>query len=197
MPIKAECDRRYLPAYHHSGHRSIDDIRWVVLHDEEAPTARSAAAYFRLRTSGGSAHICVDDEECFRCLPNDMIPWGASSAPQLQVNLHGFHVEQGGYAKWLPGRWLLHRKTIDRAAYKTAIHLKKFNLPVQFVDAYDLERGARSGHPVKGVTTHAEITRASKKLDPRNAWKYDHTDPGLFYPRRRFMKRVAAYYAEL
>jgi hypothetical protein len=195
--IKADCDRRYFPAVHQSGKRKLSDIWWIPLHDEEAPTARSAAGYFQMRQSGGSAHLCIDDKECFRCLSNETIPWGASSAPQLEANLHGFHIEQGGYARWLPGQWLLHKKTIDRAAYKTAFHLKKFKLPVQFVDATDLVRGARSGHPVKGVTTHAEITKASKKLDPNNAWKYTHTDPGLFWPRRWFMKRVQAFYAEL
>ena len=30
--------------------------------------------------SGGSAHICSDENECFRCLDNDTIPWGAASA---------------------------------------------------------------------------------------------------------------------
>lgn len=197
QPITADCKRTFFPAAHHSGLRSLHAIYWVVLHDEEAPTARSAAAYFRNRESGGSAHISVDDQECFRSLANTQIPWGASSAPQLQANLHGFHIEQAGYARWLPGRWLLHKNTIERAAYKTALHLKKFGLPVQFVDAYDLERGARRGRPVKGVTTHREITKASKHLDPNHAWKYTHTDPGPFYPVRRLMKRVAAYYAEL
>jgi hypothetical protein len=198
LPIAADCDRRFLPAYHHSGHRSLADIWWAVLHDEEAPTARSAAGYFQLRTSGGSAHICVDDQECFRCLGNDIIPWGARSAPQLQANLHGFHIEQAGYAKWTGTVWRRkHMRTLNRAAYKTALHLHKFGLPVQFVDAYDLARGARAGHPVKGVTTHAEITKASKRLDPRHAWMYDHTDPGFGWPRWLFMRRVRAYYAEL
>jgi hypothetical protein len=197
QPITAECDRRFMPAAHHSGVRKLSEIWWICLHDEEAPTAKSAASYFTSSASGGSAHLCVDEKECYRCLANNVIPWGASSAPSLQANLHGLHIEQAGYARWVPGQWLLHRMTIERAAYKTAFHLHKFGLPVQFVDAYDLARGARSGHPVKGVTTHAEITKASKRLDPHHAWRYDHTDPGPWYPRRRFMKRVAAFYAEL
>lgn len=197
QPIAAICKRSFFPAAHHSGERNLQAIYWVVLHDEEAPTARSAAAYFRNPESGGSAHLCVDDIECFRCLRNTQIPWGASSASSLQANLHGFHIEQAGYARWFPGQWLLHKNTIERAAYKTALHLHLFKLPVQFVDAYDLERGARAGHPVKGVTTHREISKASKRLDPHNAWKYTHTDPGPFYPIGRLMKRVAAYYAEL
>lgn len=188
MDIRADCSRRFYPAAHSSGKRTLSQIKWIVLHDEEAPTAASAAAYFQSRHSGGSAHLCVDDKDCFRCLANQTIPWGAASA--FGANTHGFHIEQGGYAKWLPGRWMLHRKTLERAAYKTAFHCHKFGIPVEFVTADKLPRRF-------GITTHAEITRASKRLDPRNAWMYDHTDPGRFWPRRWFMNRVRAYYAEL
>jgi hypothetical protein len=191
LAIQATCDRRFLPAYHHSGHRELSVIKWIVLHDEEAPTAENAARYFQNHASGGSAHLCVDDQTCFRCLPNEMIPWGAKSADKIQANLHGFHIEQGGYAKWTGTVWRAkHMRTLNRAAYKTALHLHKFKLPVEFVVARDLPRKW-------GVTTHAEITKASKRLDPAHAWKYDHTDPGFGWPRRLFMARVKAYFAEL
>jgi hypothetical protein len=188
VPITAECNRRFFPAYRHSGGRQLSEIKWVILHDEEAPTAESAARYFESHNAGGSAHLCVDDKECFRCLPNTAIPWGAASS--FGANTHGFHIEQAGYARWLPGQWMLHRKTLERAAYKTALHCLEFGLPVQFVQAKDLPRRW-------GITTHAEVTKASKRLDPKNAWRYDHTDPGLLWPRRFFMSRVRAYYAEL
>src|SRR4051794_36487021 len=101
MPIKAECSRLFFPAYHNSGKRDRMAVKWIVLHDEEAPTARSAAEYFKSKDSGGSAHICVDDLNCYRCLANDTIPWGAASA--FGANTHGFHIEMAGYARWLPG----------------------------------------------------------------------------------------------
>jgi hypothetical protein len=189
VDIRAECDRSYLPAYHQSGFRPISQIRWVVIHDEESPTAESAARYFKERSSGGSAHLCIDDQHCFRTLKNTTIPWAASSS--FGANTHGFHLELAGYARWVPGQWLLHKNTIERAAYKTALHLKKFNLPVQWVDANGLLKG------LKGVTSHNEISAASRKQDPHNAWRYSHYDPGKFFPRRRFMSRVAAFYAEM
>lgn len=194
--IRADCRRDYR-AYHSSGLRELDDILWVVLHDEEAPTARAAAAYFESPYSGGSAHLCVDDTVCYRTLPNNVIPWGASSAPQLQANLHGFHIEQAGYAKWAPRQWLLHKLTIERAAFKAARHCRLFRLPVVWLDADALVRGAHAHRLPKGITTHREISAASRRLDPEHAWRYTHSDPGLFYPRRRFMQRCAAYYAEL
>jgi hypothetical protein len=188
-PITAVCDRTYFPAYRHSGRREENEIKWAILHDEEAPTAESAARYFKSSNAGGSAHLCVDDLKCFRCLPNDAIPWGASSA--FGANTHGFHIEQAGYAKWTGTVWRAkHMRALNRAAYKTALHCYKFGIPVQFVTAAQLPHRF-------GITTHAEVTKASKRLDPAHAWQYTHTDPGFGWPRRLFMARVRAYYAEL
>src|SRR5438270_4165012 len=182
------CSREFLPAAHTSGERLNSDVYWIVLHDEEAPTARSAAEYFRSIQSGGSAHLCVDDKECYRCLANAQIPWGAASC--IGANTHGFHIEQAGYAKWSAVVWRKHYRTLDRAAYKTAVHCKVFAIPVQFVSAAELP-GKR------GITTHAEITKASKRLEPAHAWWYTHLDPGVLWPRRRFMRRVAVHRAAL
>lgn len=188
-PTKATCKLDFYPAFHDSGTRDLHDIKWVVLHDEEAPTAKSAAAYFKTRMAGGSAHLCVDDRECYRCLPNTFIPWGASSS--FGANTHGFHIEQAGYARWTGGVWRRkHMRTLNRAAYKTALHLHRFKIPAQFVSAAEL--------PHKhGVTTHAEVSKASRRLDPAHAWQYTHSDPGLGWPRRLFMLRVHVYLAEL
>lgn len=186
-PIEANCDRTYHAA-HSSGTRANSEVHWVVLHSEEAGTALSAAIWFTNPQSGGSAHLCVDDDICYRTLRNDEIPWGSVSS--FRANTHGFHIEQAGFAKWAAVTWLLHRRTIQRAAYKTALHCRLFDIPVQWVPADQL--------PTKhGITTHAEVTKASKRLDPNHASRYDHTDPGLFWPRRYFMRQVRGYYAQL
>ena len=188
--ISADCRLDYLPAYHSSGTRHLLEIFWIVMHDEEAPTAQSAASYFKSASSGGSAHLCVDDNVCYRCLENEAIPWGASSAPQIGANTHGFHIEQAGYAKWSAVVWSSHRRTLQRAAYKAAFHCRKFKIQPVFVTAAELP-GKR------GITTHAEITKASKRLDPEHAYAYDHTDPGLGWPRSKFMALVRGYFTEL
>lgn len=187
-PITADCRRDYYPAFHTSGERKRSDVWWVVLHDEEAPTARAAAAWFQDPDSGGSAHLCVDDTVCYRSLPNKAIPWGSASA--FGANTHGFHIEQAGYARWSAVIWGSHLDTLKRAAYKTAIHCKAFGIPVQFVTADEL--------PAKqGITTHNEVSAASRRLDPTHAWRYTHSDPGPFWPRRRFMRLVHAYHDAL
>src|SRR4029453_1456329 len=67
-PLARPCSREFYKAAHSSGTRRLSEIIWIVLHDEEAATARSAAAWFQNPRSGGSAHLCVDDNECYRCL---------------------------------------------------------------------------------------------------------------------------------
>lgn len=179
--------RRDFTAVHNSGSRSNSQVKWIVLHDEEAATARSAAQWFANPASEGSAHLCVDDEVCFRTLPDDAIPWAASSA--IGANTGGFHIEQAGFAKWSAVVWLSHLRTLQRAAFKTALHCRKFGIPTVFVDADGLLAGKR------GVTTHAEVTRASKKKNPGGS--YDHTDPGPLWPRRVFMAYVRKYAKQL
>ncbi len=187
-PTKASCHLDYFPAYHTSGIRKLSDVFWVVLHDEEAPTARGAAAYFKSPDSGGSAHLCVDETTCYRCLPNTAIPWGAASA--FGANTHGFHIEQAGYASWTRQEWEQHLAELERVAYKTAYHCHLFKIPVRFVTAAEL--------PAKhGITTHAEVSAASRRMDPANASRYSHSDPGPGWPRDHFMKLVGGYYGQI
>src|SRR5262245_39397389 len=163
-------------------------IRWIVLHSEEASTAESAARYFTTPAAQGSAHLCVDDTVCYRTLRNIEVPWGSASS--FGANLHGFHIEQAGFARWGSAAWMLHRDTIRRAAFKTAVHCDLFGIPVRWLTAAEL--------PAQdGITTHNAVSVASRREDPANAHKYTHTDPGVFYPRRYFMRLVREYFAEL
>ena len=177
--IKAPCSREFYKAYHigKDSPRKLKEIIWIVLHDEEAATARAAATYFKSSKSGGSAHLCVDDNECYRCLANEDIPWGAPGA-----NTQGFHIEQAGFAKWSAVIWRSHLRTLKRAAYKSALHCKQFDIPVQFCLAADLKRNK------PGITTHREVSKA---------FDGDHSDPGPFYPTTLFMYWCRRYRREL
>ncbi len=184
QPIKAACKTTYFPAVHTSGIRAYSDIWWVVIHDEEAPNAKGAAQWFQNPASGGSAHLCVDKDECYRCLPNTSIPWGASSS--FGANQHGFHIELAGFASWTAAEWEAHLAELKRAAYKTAVHCKLFKIPVRYVTAARLP----SWH---GITTHNEISVASRRLDPANASRYTHFDPGPGFPMTHFIDLVKSY----
>jgi hypothetical protein len=175
--LNARCKRDFYKAVHTSGQRKAGSIIWIVLHDEEAPTARAAAEWFQNPSSGGSAHVAVDDQECYRCLANEDIAWGAPGA-----NSKGFHIEQAGFAKWSAVVWKSHLGTLKRAAYKAAIHCKKFGIPVRFVNA----KGLLAGEP--GITTHAECTKA---------FGGTHTDPGPAYPMPLFLWLCRRYRRQL
>lgn len=175
-PVTAACNTRFRAA-RQSGTRPDSAVKWIVLHSTEGGTAESVARYFTSPQARGSAHLVVDDGECYRCLANNAVPWGAPGA-----NEAGFHIEQCGFARWDAALWARHWRTIERAAYKTALHCVYFRIPPQFLTASELRRELR------GVTTHAECTRA---------FGGDHTDPGRLWPRRSFMHRVQEFHAAM
>lgn len=177
-PISADCNFQY-HAYHKSGTRPLTVIDLVVIHSSEGGTSRSVASYFKSPASGGSTQLAVDDYDCYRCLRDDEIPWGAPGA-----NYNGFHIEQCGYAKWATSIWSkTHRRTLMRAAYKAAFHCKKYGIKPRFLVAATLRQGIRDG-----ITTHAECSKA---------FGGDHVDPGTGWPRLLFMTLVRGYYASL
>ena len=81
MPISAPCSREFYPAAHSSGKRTLSKIKWIVLarHRSRARPARRRR-YFKSKGSGGSAHLCVDDNECYRCLANEDDLLGSSGS---------------------------------------------------------------------------------------------------------------------
>jgi hypothetical protein len=180
--IKADCKTSY-HASRHSGTRPLKDIHLIVMHDTEGGTAESVARYFAEAPKpdgepGGSAHLVVDDNHCYRCLANEQVPWGAPGA-----NEDGFHLQQCGYASWDAHEWGQHSNMLHRAAYKAAFHCHKFDIAPVFLTHDKISSR-------KGITTHAEVSKAFPKLG-------NHTDPGSGWPRALFMALVSHYYDEL
>lgn len=175
-PVNHDCYTTYT-AFHNSGKRDVKDVKLIVMHDTEGGTAESIAEYFTSPGSGGSAHLVVDDDKCYRTLANDVTPWGAPGA-----NVDGFHIEQVGYAAWTSAEWEKHEQLLHRAAYKAAYHAHLFKIPPVFVDAAGLKAGKA------GITTHAEVSLAF----PNDAG--NHHDPGTGWPREKFMQLVRNYY---
>ena len=175
--IAATCHTDYMPASKTSGTRPLDAIRLLVLHSTEGGgSAKNVAEFFHGPSAEGSAHLVVDDDACYRCLANEQIPWAAPSA-----NTDGFHIEQVGYAAWTAAEWEKHLNMLHRTAYKLAYHSKLFGIPLVFVDA----AGLRAGH--KGVTTHAEVSKAYPNSQG------NHHDPGTGYPMRLVLNLALHY----
>lgn len=174
QPIDASCLREF-DAFRRSGTRPLSRIRLIVIHSTEGHSARSSASWFANPESNGSAHLVVDDIECYRTLGNTVIPWGAPGA-----NTNGFHVEHSGFAKWDRAKWMSHEQTLRRGAFKSALHAVKFGIPLTVLNANDLRHGRA------GFVTHATVT----EFHPS---KGNHHDPGHGFPLDHFMALVRKF----
>jgi hypothetical protein len=180
MPVtllwSVRCKRRR--ARHDSGPRKASAIRHVVVHSTEGGTAASVAAYFAT-TALASTQLVVDEVECYRCVPDLVIPWGAPG-----VNASGVHVELCGFARWTRETWLAHDATLRRSAAKSALWCWTFGIPRGWLTVNELRAGK------SGLCRHSDASRAFPTDDP-------HTDPGLGFPRDVYLAYVRAYYAEI
>lgn len=171
-PATRTCSTRYR-ALHSSGRRRLSAIRWLVIHSTEGSTARGAAAWFANPRSAGSAHVVVDEIECYQTLPPSAVPWAAPGA-----NFHGWHLELAGFASWSRARWRLHDRELWRAAYKLEIHAHRFGIPIRRLTAHELAAG------VHGFTDHRTCTAV---------FGGTHTDPGAHFPWDTLLDRVHYY----
>ena len=172
-PLFATCKRTF-DAVNDSGPRPLSRITHIVIHSTEGATAAGGATWFANPESQGSAHLVVDDIECFRTLEDDVIPFGAKG-----VNTTGFHIEHAGFAKWSRRKWMRHKQTLRRGAFKAAFHAVKFDVPMELLTEAELRAGKA------GFTTHA---MASKVFNPGG-----HTDPGDGFPLAFYMRLVRRF----
>jgi len=178
-----------------AAHTSTGDnkpIYRIVIHSTVSPCApgwaRKIAAYFRSKSSGGSAHYVVDPLEEVQVVYDGVIAWHAPP------NLHSIGIEMCDTPGPIPGdkpgsaawkalkrswRWRLpaQRQMLRRTAKLTAQLALAYDVPLRWCNARQLRQG------MHGITSHANVSLA---------WRQStHWDPG-FWPRRRFMKMVRA-----
>lgn len=170
---------RFRRAKHDSGPRTAKQLKWIVLHSTEGGTAESVARFFAT-TAEASTQLVVDDKECWRMVPDLVIPWGAPGA-----NTGGLHIEQCGYAHWSKDEWLRHSSTLSRSAAKAARWAHMYGIPLRWVGPIGLKLGR------KGVTTHAD---ASKAFPPPGG---GHTDPGPGFPKDVWMRWAQDYLRQI
>lgn len=161
-------------ARHDSGERSLSSIYYAVIHCTEGSTAEAAAIWFRDPSSKGSANMVVDEYSQYMTLPDKVTPW---AAPPL--NHSGWHIELAGFAAWSNREWKKHIRTVQNAAYRTAIRCSWYNIEPVWRSPADLEKGHN------GITSHNNVSLAFHQSD--------HTDPGPNFPYTYFMDCVHFY----
>lgn len=160
-------------------------VDWIVLHAMEAPEtpqrAEQCAKYMAtLADSEGvkSAHYYVDCDSVVQGVPENRIAYHAPGA-----NLRGIGIEHAGRARQTRQEWLddFGIRMLSLSAQLAARSAKRWGIPLQFVDATALLAGTR------GITTHAECTKAWKRST--------HTDPGAGFPADWYLARAKVAYA--
>lgn len=153
-------------------------IDLIVIHTMEASekptTAEAVARWFASDTAPkASAHYCVDSDSIVQCVDDEDVAWHAPGA-----NNNGIGIEHAGYAKQSGSDWSdTFSSSMLQLSSKLAARLCwLYAIPVEFVDANGLLRGER------GVTTHAEVSKAFKKSN--------HWDPGPNFPMQNYLSSI-------
>lgn len=163
--------------------RNMRNVKWIVLHATEGGAAADAVALWMASTSGESAvsaHAITDEKgACIRSVEDAYAAWtaGRANAESLQVEMV---TPLGASAGWSLDTWMLKRALLDTTAKVAAEWSRRYDIPIEFVDAAGLKAGRR------GITTHAEVTKAFYDGD-------GHFDPGKNFPMRAFLSRVSAF----
>jgi len=166
------------------GPRTSVDL--VVLHSMESSekpgTARTVAEWFNdpSRAPEASAHYCVDSREVVQCVREEDIAWAAPGA-----NRNGIHIEHAGRASQTAEGW---HDAFSIAMLHLSVELcasicRAWSIPAVFIEASGILVHRR------GITTHAEVTRAFKTPG-------GHTDPGPDFPTYWYADRVAGILKE-
>lgn len=167
----------------YKGVKRTRPVRLVVIHDMEAPeldkTAENVARYFQNPDYPSSAHICVDNNSIVQCVPDSYVAYAAPGA-----NHDGIHIELAGYGAQKKSDWLdsYSIACLALGADAAAQYCLKYGLPPTLLGNQQLLDGA------KGIVGHDQVSEVYHQSD--------HTDPGQFFPWKRFITMVKAFYDE-
>jgi hypothetical protein len=121
-----------------SGPRKASSIRLVVIHSAEGSSAAGVANYFA-GTAQASTQLAADDKECWRMLPDLVIPWGAPGA-------------------WTRMEWFAHEAMLRRSAYKAAKWCWLYGISPRWLSDKQLANGT-----ARGLVTHVQVSKVFKK----------------------------------
>ena len=188
---------KYLGPAAHTSAGDNKPINRIVIHSTVSACkpggAEEIAAYFRSPKSGGSAHYVVDPAAEVQVVYDGVIAWHAPPNP----NSLGIEMcdtpgpvpnDPPGSARFKAAkrawRWVQpnQQAMLKRTARLTAQLCAAYDVPTRFLSIDDLKAGKH------GITTHNNVSQAFHQST--------HWDPG-FWPRRRFMRLVRKYHAEL
>jgi len=160
-------------------------IDWIVLHCMASPEtpqrAEQCARYMQTLSEVDhdgkpikkSAHYYGDCDSFVQGVPDNRIAYHAPGC-----NERGIGIEHAGQAFQTREQWLddFGIQMLSLSAQLTARLVAKWNVPIVYVDAAGLLAKQR------GITVHAEVTKAFKRST--------HTDPGEGFPIDWYLETV-------
>lgn len=154
----------------------------VTVSPETKGAARGIVAYWN-RARTGSTQYVVDAAEIIQAVRETAYPWAAGTT----ANRWGIHVEHCGYIQTLR-QWRDGYSTaeLELSAPLFAELAAKYGIPIRRLTPAQIRHAVKTGNPADGgICGHADITKAFPG-------ETTHSDPGKFFPWRRFMDLVKA-----
>jgi N-acetyl-anhydromuramyl-L-alanine amidase AmpD len=169
----------FVPAKHQGPDRT-SPVLLIVVHTMEAMekphTARNVALWFAGQDAPmASAHYCIDADETYQCVKEDVVAWAAPGG-----NRDGVHLEHAGYASQSTINWSddYSMRMLARSAALAADIVKRYDIPLVKLTPEDLQ-----DRTVKGFCGHVDLTYGRMQ-------GHGHTDPGPFFPWDTYLDMV-------
>ena len=174
----------FFQAKHYTKGRSGKQVRLIVIHTmesgEQAGKAKQVALWFQGKTApDASAHYCVDDKGYVGSVLETDTAWAVG---EQGTNQSSISLELAGASNQTATQWkdAYSVGVLKNAAKLTASLCKKYNIPVVKLNPVQVKSG-------KGIIGHVDVTKAF-------TIQGGHTDPGVNFPWKDFIKMVETEY---
>lgn len=161
------------------GPRATNGLQGICIHTTENDLGSPAegVANYQINSETGSYHVLVDNTandniNSIRENTDDWVTWSAGQTGN-QIALHLSFVARAAMSR---EQWLSAPRMLKEGAAACAYWVKKYNFPVEKIDASGLRAGRR------GFFGHADVSAAWHEVD--------HTDPGAGFPWDVFLEYV-------
>jgi hypothetical protein len=161
--------------------REKGDVKYLVIHDAEIDELPYSAENLMHWAAGPNApvaswHYAVDVNSITQSVKEASIAWHAPGVNDIAIGVEFAGRRAQSRKEWLDAYG---KEMLERGAWLFAQVMKRWDIPLKFINREGLKRGE------PGITTHEEVTYAFRKST--------HIDPGPNFPMEYFFERIQSY----